>query len=423
MGNDQGPSGRSEKFCSGCGTGLADGVSFCPSCGTRSAASPLAADSNGPPSRAAAVVVLTILLGVGAAAMYFSSTTKPVQRAVTGSPSAAPGAETPGGVPPGHPNIALPQEVVELIDRLSEEAEAAPDNVEIWQRLARARYRAALLNPSYYEPAKQALEHLLELDPDNLDGIRTQGNVAYDRGDYASAAKHFRRYLELNSDDPGVRTDLGSTLLFLGNREEAKEIYRAVIKSSPQFPQAYVNLGIALHSEGNTEEAAGLFKHAREVAKDPEQRKRIDQIVAAAAGAKPEGHPGAAPSAAATSPTPRPQATTAASNAQSEFQKGVDQLFTGHRIVGPRVVKIDWTGDLTASILLDNFPMDKMPPVMRNKFKSTINGEISGLATKYSVSLTGLGVSLVDAASNRVMDTFDGKELIGVFDVPADGYP
>jgi hypothetical protein len=108
-----------------------------------------------------------------------------------------------------------------------------------------------------------------------------------------------------------------------------------------------------------------------------------------------------------------------ATNASTPFQKGVDRLFADHPIVGPRVASVDWTGATRAKVRLPGFPMDQMPAVVRNKFKSTMNEKIAALAT--SERTTGdVHLELIDE-NGRVMDTLDAKELIGAFAEPPQG--
>ena len=81
-------------------------------------------------------------------------------------------------------------------------------------------------------------------------------------------------------------------------------------------------------------------------------------------------------------------------------------------------MEIDWQGDATARVMLRDFPMDQMPPVMRNKFKSGMNEKLAGLAESKNVE-TDVKIELVDEASGRVMDVLDGKEWVGAFDEQA----
>jgi tetratricopeptide (TPR) repeat protein len=319
-----------------------------------------------------------------------------------------PGAPTSGSsaganaLPPQHPPIALPEEAVRLLDELAAEAAAAPDDLEAWQRLARGRYRAALIDPSYAPGAKQAIDSVLRLDPDNLEAIRTRGNLAYDMREYAEAQQHLRRYLELDPTDPGVKTDLASCLLFQGDREGAKVLYREVIATRPDFVQAHLNLGIALHADGDREASADALKNALDHSTSPEQRAQVERIIALAeqrSGGEPGGKP----------------APKAVSNASTSFQRSAETALRTHPIVGPKIAGIEWSGITTGRVSLRDFPMDSMPPVMRNKFKSRINETLAESAKSESVDAE-IRIDLVDAGSKRVMDTLDGREWVGAFD-------
>jgi hypothetical protein len=87
--------------------------------------------------------------------------------------------------------------------------------------------------------------------------------------------------------------------------------------------------------------------------------------------------------------------------------------------VSPRIARIEWRSAANAAVHLAGFPMDQMPPVVRNKFKSTTNGKLAKLASEHGVK-EEVRVELVDQANGRVMDTLDAKELIGAFDEARD---
>jgi tetratricopeptide (TPR) repeat protein len=327
---------------------------------------------------------------------------------VPGSPSAAAaGAAAPQGeLPPSHPPLELPAEAVTFLQELTQAAEAAPEDVDAWQKLARARYRAALIDPTYAEPAKAALGRVLELDANNLEAIRTSGNLAYDTRDYPTAETYFERYLALDPDEASVKTDLASTLLFQGERDRAKVLYREVIAKSPDFVQAHLNLGIALHADGDREGSKAALRTALASAKSPEQKAQVERVIALAEQrTAPSASMGGAKAAAAL--------TT--SNATTDFQRDAESVLRGHSIVGPKIVAFEWSGPSTAKVALKEFPMQAMPPVMRNKFKSRINEELAALAARHGVS-EPLRIELTDAATSERMDALDGKEWVGAFD-------
>lgn len=364
------------------------------------------------------------LAGAGAAFWTLSGDDKPAPRAVAGAPS-APGAGAPQQrpAPPARPDMEMPDEVKELLAELKGKADAAPESVEDSQNLTRALYRASVLNATYQEGAAEALTKLLALDPENLEGLRIAGNLAYDRGEFEDAEEQFQTFLKLSPDDVGVLTDLGSSQLFRGAVEEAITSYQEAVKLDPEFLQAWFNLGIALQRADRLPEAVEALTKADALAEVPEQKAFIQDAIAAANGEPPQmpaNHPptgGAAERAAAAAPgqAGAATATNPPSNASTEFQRGAQSLLFQHAIVGPKISKVEWQGPAQAAVQLKQFPMDRMPAVMLNRFKSRINEGLAKLADEQGVSEQPL-IELVDADSGTVMDKLDGKEWVGAFD-------
>jgi len=85
-------------------------------------------------------------------------------------------------------------------------------------------------------------------------------------------------------------------------------------------------------------------------------------------------------------------------------------------ILGDRVTEIRWTEAATANVLLTEFPMDQMPQVMRNKFKSTLHSALADVAQKNGIDAAEIDITLVDQKSERAMDHLDGREFVELFD-------
>ncbi len=388
------------------------------------AAAPAAAATPSPGSKPAlspfALGVLLLFLAGGSAAMFsVLGGGENLQRAVPGSPSGGGRRQVPSGeIPPGHPSVELTAEMVATLDGLAAEAENAPDSADAWLKLGRARYNAGYLDHAYMAKAGEAFAHVLELDPKNREAWRTQGNIAYEQKDFAKAAEFYSGYLEQDPDNNGVATDLGSALLFQGKVEQALTQYRRVLEREPSFVPAHVNMGIALHGNGQPEEAKKEFDLALSLAKSPDERAQVEQIVAAARGQAPPAQAGTAAGEAQQSPgsaTPGP-ARNAKSNAGTDFQREVDSAFLEVPILGDRVTEIRWTEAATANVLLTEFPMDQMPQVMRNKFKSTLNSALADVAQKNGIDAAEIDITLVDQKSERAMDHLDGREFVELFD-------
>src|SRR5690606_30082489 len=139
-------------------------------------------------------------------------------------------ATTASGVP--HPQIALPDDIKQYIASLENDAKAKPQDVTAWETVARVQYRASRLDPSYQPAAVASFEHLLSLDPKNLEGLRGLGNVAYDRQDREQAVEYYRKYLAVKPDDPEVRTDLGTMLFESGDPEASEREFKTVIEKN-----------------------------------------------------------------------------------------------------------------------------------------------------------------------------------------------
>ncbi|MFT4572782.1 MAG: tetratricopeptide (TPR) repeat protein, partial [Candidatus Binatia bacterium] len=387
---------------------------------SQAAPAPMPPQATGPSPVGIATLVMLLAVG-GGAAWYTLSEAPKQQRAVSGSPGGPETGARGGATPPPNADIVMPAEVATLLAELEAGTEANPEDADAWQKLTRARYRASVLNSTYRAGAAAALKELLALDPSNLEGLRIAGNLAYDDQNFPEAEKHFRAYLDQDAEDAGVYTDLGSALLFQNDLEGAIATYEVAVQKDPAFLQAWFNLGIALQRNGQEEEALAALTKARKAAGAPEQQAFIDNAIAALTGqpsALPSNHPpvggGGAAAAGAPAAAAAPQAG-AASNASTDFQRSAQALLLEHRIVGRKVAAVEWTGPATANIRLDSFPMDKMPPVMLNKFKSGMNESLVALAKTNGIT-DAIDLALLDNASGDTMDHLDGKEWIGAFD-------
>lgn len=443
-------------FCTQCGAPRTAGAQFCTACGAAQSGKAPSRPAIAPASsQTAAIAVGVLILAIGGAATWFAmQEPTDVPRAVAGSPGGggAPRgqqAQPDEGLPAGHPSIELPPEVVEFLAGLAAEAEKNPQSVEAAQKLARARYRATVINESYRGPAEQALAKLLALDPANVEGLRISANLAYDSGDFPEAEKRFRAFLDKSPDDPSALTDLGSTQLFQDHVDDAIASYKVAIAKDPKFMQAHFNLGIAYEKKGDKAQAIASLKTALGLATEPDQKQHVENALAslegrepqAIAGAKPPvgmgggapggggmggapaggmggGAGGGAPAGAAPGgmggapagggmpmPPPAPDRDVP-TNASSDFQRQAEKPIITHPIVGPRVVSFEWTGPSSARAKLKDFPMDRMPPFARAKFKTVMADKIAAVAKADGIA-GPVTVELVDEASGSVMDTLN----------------
>jgi tetratricopeptide (TPR) repeat protein len=251
--------------------------------------------------------------------------------------------------------------------------------------------RASQLDPAYASDAVAAFQHVLEIDPKNADALRGLANMHYDRNEYREAIPIFERYLTLRPDDPSARTDLGTMYLSVGDRARAIASYQDVIKRSPSFMQAYYNLAVTYHRQGNDEAAVAELQTARGLATDDAARKQIDDMLATV-----RGEPGAAP---AGPPGNGPAVTT-----RSAFQTAVEAALHDHPIMGPRIVRMEWTGPAAGRVLVQNFPMEGMPPAVREKFAARLGEQLRSAQETNKVE-GPVRLEIADVGSGTVMAT------------------
>jgi len=391
------------KFCVGCGTPVtapaASGAGAITGAGGGAAASairaPLAPVSGAAPAAShftpafAAVFATIFAIGLGAAALIMRQ--QPQREREAANAPAQTGAA--GNLPPGHPEvIKIPDKARKFIDELQAKAEAAPNDVAAWDRFGDAAERAAMFDPSYYSKADDAYAHVLKLDPDDLRALRGVGNIDYDRRHYDEAIAAYEHYLTRKPDDARVRTDLGTMYLSTGNTDVAIVQYTKVVTAHPDFFEAYFNLGVAYADQENKPVARRYLLKARTLAPDDRARGEIDQMLATIGA---HGAPGE--SAAASGGN----AVVADGNAAT-FQGAFEQMARGLPIAGPKVHGVQWTGDNHPRLLMDDFPMDQMPPFAAARFLDDLKSGTADAMKSHHVQ-GPVTVEIADAASNRVM--------------------
>jgi len=89
-----------------------------------------------------------------------------------------------------------------------------------------------------------------------------RGIRALDARDFASAADHFRKGVELAPDNPSVRHKLGTALSLMGDTRGAIEQFEETIRRAPNFAQSHYSLGLLLVASGDYPRALEQFRDA-----------------------------------------------------------------------------------------------------------------------------------------------------------------
>ncbi len=287
------------RFCPHCGAPLLAGAKFCVQCGQRLPARGQPAGKADAPRVGADLGFLSVFSGLvvaGALIAWVLVVREQRFDAAAGNPGVPAASQSAGaseaGLPAGHPKIQLPAQALKFIEALKREAEQKPHDLALWNQFGDVVFRAALLDPAFYEAAARAYTHVLKLEPDNLGALRGIGNVNYDRHHYDEATAAYEHYLKEKPDDPAVRTDLGTLYLYTGNPDQAVAQYNAALRVKPDFFEAYFNLGVAYNQLGHRAKAIAALNRALTLAPDDRARTQVRQLIAEANGSPPQ--PGAA---------------------------------------------------------------------------------------------------------------------------------
>jgi tetratricopeptide (TPR) repeat protein len=380
------------KFCPECGSAAQPGAKFCVNCGQAldaSAAAPLRSRIRIP--LAFAVVFLGVIVIGAAAATILLRRHNKVEAQEQSAQNAA-------NLPPGHPQVELPAKAREFISNLESQAKQQPRDVAIWNRLGTVGLRAGMFDPSYYKLAAEAYGHVLQLDPDNLEALRGMGNLNYDRQKYDEAIAAYEHYLKHKPDDPDVQTDLGTMYLYTGNADQAVKRYQKAISIKPNFFDAYFNMGVAYGAMDKPEDARAALSQAMKFAPYQDARSRVNGLLAKLSG----GGAGAQmASAAGEAAGGAPPQSAAAANS---FQGQIESVVRGLPFAGPKVQSVRWDSKNKATVLMNDFPMDAMPPFARQKFLGDLGSGIEDAKKTYHFD-GPFELQIADAATGQVMDT------------------
>jgi tetratricopeptide (TPR) repeat protein len=390
------------RFCIECGVRLDALVSAAAASGATlsgdASAGARAALTSQPSTFAPFAATFSAILVVGILVAYGVMRQIPQREALLSSPSqaAAPSpVQDARQLPPGHPAIQLPKEARDFIDSVAREAEARPQDLTAWDKYGDVCFRAAAFDSSYYSKAGAAYAHALKFDPDDLDALRGVGNIDFDQRKYDAAIAAYEHYLSRKPDDPEVRTDLGTMLLSSGSADQAVLQYRKVLETHPRFFEATFNLGIAYGQMNQFEAARAAFEKAKTLAPDADARNRATQMLAELDGTEmPASQEGSKPA----------QAAPALAADSGSFQGAMERMLRDLPIAGPKVASVQWPSATRARVLMENFPMEQMPPFAAAKFMSDLKAGIGGVKTAHGIRAP-VEIDICDAASGRVMQS------------------
>lgn len=111
-------------------------------------------------------------------------------------------------------------------------------------------------------------QRALELQPDDVDTLKSLGSLLRNRRNFRRALSRFRRVVELQPMNPSAFIDLGSVLCACGDRDEALACWQRSLALGPSDPEIYCDIGFGFCTAGEFGAAADNFRVALQLNPD-----------------------------------------------------------------------------------------------------------------------------------------------------------
>lgn len=139
----------------------------------------------------------------------------------------------------------------------------------------------AHLQQGELEESVDALETLLELDPDSVSGHVWIGQAFAQQQAFEESADHLSRAAGLAPENPEIQYNAGAVLIQVDRIEEGIAAMEKAIELRPEFPVARKNLGYAYLRTEEYEKAIAMLESYLEQVPDAEDRAEVEQMIQA----------------------------------------------------------------------------------------------------------------------------------------------
>jgi cytochrome c-type biogenesis protein CcmH/NrfG len=375
-------------YCPQCGGSTPDAAKFCPSCGhaLQGGASIAQAAASGRSSFLPRFAKLSgshvMLVGVLTAAITGAGWL--VKSNLAGAKPTTTYEEVSAKNDPSKNNPEL--------KNLREAAEKSPGQVQGWRDLG-----SALLTELQTEdkPSQQlifetieVLRKVLDLDPSDKFALLTMADISMNQQVFDKAAEYYSRYLKDSPSDKLARSRYASALAFTGKADQAVSELNSVLKEEPTNFSALAYLAVTYAQMGKKPMALEVGARALKNAPSEEARARFSSFLDSVKNED-------APSGTASTD----QASSNANSVRTEASglKAVEAFVRSNQVAGPKFERAALVDGMVALYFKD-FPMDKMPPFVKDKFTTSVREQVQKLvpeATRISFVDSGSGAEMV----------------------------
>jgi tetratricopeptide (TPR) repeat protein len=229
----------------------------------------------------------------------------------------------------------------------------------------------------------QAFSEELKADPKNKKALISLAAISLQAGVLDKALELYPRYLELEAEDKRARSDYALALIEAQKIDEAEDQLNLVLKQDAKFAPALMAFAYRFKVEGKLKEAKSYAIKAKDAVVDPAGKAAIAEFVTSLE-------------------SPRVEDVDSQNFKVSQGDspaKRITEYFSAHQIVGPKYKGVKWNGANMVNVLLENFPVENMPPFAKTQFENKIKAEFANFSEKIEIIL---------------VDSISGKELLRV---------
>ena len=362
-------SGFTINFCPQCGTKLPERAKFCSECGLQL----------GQVSKTAAAPVKRALnakhyVGIGLLTLAIWFPAWQLQQWQAGKRPTQPYQQEPqASNMEGNPLEHDPE-----IGKLEAAARQHPTDLQAQQALASAlvgKLRESETPPNQLIfAAMEALSGVLKIKPEDPDALIAMADISFNQQVFGKAADYYSKYLGLEPHDNGARARYASSLSFAGKFDDALKELKFVLEKDPKNFNASAYLAITYAQMGKKNEAISAGEKALSLAPNEEARERFSQFLSEVKNASmpdqqeksagPAAKQPATQPAASSGPSAPPAAAGSAATVLGDFVKA-------NPVAGPKFVESVDKGNGVIALYFRAFPMEGMPPFVKDKF---VNG-------------------------------------------------
>jgi tetratricopeptide (TPR) repeat protein len=215
---------------------------------------------------------------------------------------------------------------------------------------------------------------VLKLKPDDANALIAMADISFNQQVFNKAADYYARYLGVQPNDNDARARYASALSFSGKFDDAIKELKGVLKKDPKNFHASAYLAITYAQMGKQPEAITAGEQALTLAPNEEARARFTNFLdEVKRPTKPAAQGEPAPDAANVrgNTTAALSQGAAAASASGGAAEALANVVRANSVAGPKFVEAKDQGQGVIALYFREFPMEGMPPFVKDKF---VNG-------------------------------------------------